>query len=178
VKWQPYLKPTTVEQPFLLARLVSSSDSLRRAMYVDAKLDTGSARSCVPRAAIEECRGIGVPLDKGYGVRAAGAFDGGRQPRQTYWFHLTLCPAPAIRDSLTEDLLRTHFRTTRALYPTVGALETADPRGLEMPVTERPYVVIGHDVLANWTVILHGRSAHFKVLDRGGRWFILSLAPR
>jgi len=47
-----------------------------------------------------------------------------------------------------------------------------------MVLTETDYVLIGHNVLANWTVILHGRSSHFKIMDRGGKWFIFSLAPR
>lgn len=161
-----------------MARLVSWREPSDRAIYLDAKLDTGSARSCVPRGAIEECQRAGISLVAGTKAWAAGVFDGDHALRETYWFRLTLCPAPAIRASLSEHFLRRHFSTARPLYPGADALHGADRRGLEMPVTERPYAVIGHDVLAHWTVIFHGRSSHFKVMARGGRWFIFSLAPR
>ena len=177
MSWQPYRKLTTAGAPFLLARLVSRQDPSARAIYLDAKLDTGSARSCIPRAVIEECQRAGILLVKGGSVRAAGVFDRGSAPRESYWFQLTLCPAPALRASLADDFLQAHFSSTHALFPTPYAERSQDPRGLEMPVTERPYAVIGHDVLAHWTVIFHGRSSHFKVMDRGGRWLIFSLAP-
>jgi len=178
VTWQPYLKTTTVPAPFLLARLVSPGDRLARAIYLDSMLDTGSALSCVPRLAIEECRRQGIHLVKGGGVRAAGAFDSDRASRETYKFQLTLCAAPAARASLDEGWLQAYFSAGHVLYPTPDVELGAHVRGIEMPVTERSYVLIGRNVLAHWTVIFHGRSSHFKVLDRGGRWFIFSLAPR
>jgi hypothetical protein len=178
VTWQPYLKKTTAAAPFLLARLVSPGDRLARAIYLDAMLDTGSALSCVPGRAIEECRRTGIPLVKGAGVRAAGAFDRGRASRETYKFQLTVCAAPAARASLAGGSLRAQFSAGHVLYPTPDVELGAHVRSIEMPVTERSYVVLGRDVLAHWTVILHGRSSRFKVMDRGGKWFIFSLAPR
>lgn len=178
MNWQPYLRPTTAEGPFLLARLVSQQDPAGRAICLDAKLDTGSTRSCIPRVVIEECHRAGIFLAEGRSARAAGAFDKGHAPRKTYWFQLTICAAPAVRASLSDDFLRAHFRTSRALYPTPDVERSGHLRGVEMPVTEGAYALIGHDVLAHWTVILHGRSSHFKVMDRGGRWFIFSLAPK
>ena len=178
MSWQPYLSPTATKGPFLLARLASWRESSGRAVYLDARLDTGSARSCVPRVAIEECQRAGISLVAGARAWAAGVFDGEHALRETYWFRLTLCPAPAVRASLSDDFLRRHFSTAHPLYPPADALRGADRRGLEMPVTERSYVLIGQDVLAHWTVIFHGRSSHFKVMDRSGKWFIFSLAPR
>ena len=178
MNWQRYLRPKAAEAPFLLARLASWRDPSARAIYLDAKLDTGSARSCVPRAAVEECQRAGIRLVEGRRALAAGAFDGRHWLRETYWFQLTLCPAPALRASLTDDYLRAHFSSAHILYPTPDAEPNQEPGGLEMPVTERAYAVIGHDVLAHWTVIFHGRSSHFKVMDRGGKRFIFSLATR
>jgi len=81
--------------------------------------------------------------------------------------------------SFTEEELLQYFNATPPLYCTLRGDPSDDAQlGLKMVPIIAEYALIGRNVLAHWTVILHGRSSHFKVMDRGGRWFIFSLAPR
>jgi len=176
-KWLPYLTDKDGRRaPFLLARLTSATDRALRPVFVDAKLDTGTSCCGVPSSVINECARISMPLVRGITQDYTGAFE--QVERPTYWFHLELCPSEAPRAALSDQQLERLLQTAPLPYCTKR--NSCDDRvlGLRMVLTETDYVLIGHNVLANWTVILHGRSSHFKVMDRGGKWFIFSLAPR
>ncbi|MBM4031511.1 MAG: hypothetical protein FJ291_06950 [Planctomycetes bacterium] len=176
-KWFPYLKDLDGKRaPFLLARLVSPQDTARRPVFVDAKLDTGTSCCGVPVSVIEQCVRAGIPVAAGQEHEFSGAF--GPVNRRAYWFHATLFPSEAPRASLTDHELERYSDTARVLYCTKRDSCDNPVLGLRMVATDTDYALIGHSVLAHWTVILHGRSSHFKVMDRGGRWFIFSLAPR
>jgi len=175
--WHPYLAPAIAKAPFLIAQLVSSRDP-QRPLYVDAKLDTGSPCSAVPACALHYCKQSGIPLVEGRGFSISGAFEQSLRIRETYWFHVALCPSPGVRAGLTDDELREHFEATPCLFTTAGASDRQGQLGLEMARVEREYSLIGHDVLSNWTVLLHGQTQKFKVINRHCKWFVFSLAPR
>jgi len=176
-KWLPYRSDLDGRRaPFLLARLISPHDKARRPLFVDAKIDTGSSCCGVPGSTIEQCVRAGLPLTPGYSQEYSGAF--GSAWRKTYWFHVTLWPSDAPRTSFTDTELEHRFQPARPFYCTKRDACDNPVLGLRMVATDTDYALIGHSVLSQWTVILHGRSSHFKVMDRGGKWFIFSLTPR
>ena len=162
--------------PFLLARLVSPSDRLRRPVFLDAKLDTGSSCCAVPEAAVAYCQSHAIPVVPGLPETMRSAFGSQRTP--TYWFHVTICASSAPRTSLTEDQIVEHFQSTHPLYCTRRDPSDFPCRGLNMVLAKTSYALVGQNVLKLWTVILHGQSAQFKVLDRGCKRFIFSWAPK
>lgn len=181
MKWQSYLRHGRLgHAPFLAARVASPSDPERTPLYVDALIDTGSGKSGIPAATVQQYRDMGVLVPRWRDVRARGAYDSEYAPRPRFLLELTLCASPGSTGSLAQEELDRWFATSEPLFSSHE--HGMNVAGEQMPVvpmvqTASDYALVGRDVLCGWISILHGPRESFRLLRRGGKWFIFSSGP-
>jgi hypothetical protein len=191
LKWQRYWRspePNSVSEfPFLIMRVVSARDHRRNEFYVDAVVDTGAAMCHIPQGIVARCESKGIPLAEGKGKRVFGVHRKQAAHTPTYRFHTTICASPIRRNAYADDLeLRRWFGKTKLLYvstspPRAASSSTSDVSlpGKELLLIERPYAVIGQDVLREWTLMLHGKTGMFRVSDGSlSDWIVCSPGPK
>lgn len=188
MKWQTYLPSPETQSlaPFLILRAVNVDDrGAHRPFHINALLDTGSSISSIPKVVVAESERAGIILTKG-ATKTVYEGQDVRPGVPAYRFYVTICVAPKLIEEFNgSQELEEYFNRTRPLYqnrPPYYTLETHRGRsrlGLEMATTDRPYALIGRDIISQWTVLLHGPTGRFRVLlGRLCNWLVCSPGPR
>lgn len=188
MKWQPYFPSpeTGAPAPFLLVRAVNPGDNgERQPFYLNGCLDSGSSMSAIPNTIVLESEKAGIRPTENLPVKVLQG-QNVQSAVRTFRFYLTVCVAPKlVEEFVDKQELEEYFKTSRPLYgnrPPCYTLETYRNRsrlGLRMVAGNRPYALIGRDIISQWTVLLHGPTGRFKVLlGRLCNWLVCSPGPR
>jgi hypothetical protein len=165
-------------------RVQSAARGEHRGFFSDAILDTGARISAIPASVVHQHEQSGIPLRDGRKRLVRSVHGVARS--DTCWFKVSICPLPKPVADYSYQQLDMFFQSIRPLYSSFGRPLTLEgsQRGrpsdsLEMTVTDRPFAIIGSDIMAEWLVLIDGPTQRFKVA-RGSRWrwLVCCLGPK